>query len=268
MHDPNDPFDTSLLMDVISIQCSENIAETLTLKDKFATSKSSLIFHSLGVVLFIQGDRENAKKCFLQGIGISPNDYFGSGDFESVGQCMSMLLIHYEIAEVNESPSAVDTAIRLTALAYLLLSKAIDEMPNSAYDSYRTRALLFKDHNYPVILNRMFGTYFEYPIVLEPFILSDFYQCSNLPDSPHKLDMQKAISAFDDFQELADVVPELEKEGLDKFGLEEMVEYGKDRHRALRAQLELWLEEQDFKIPFQIIYALFTPTYESTRDRL
>jgi len=259
MHDPNDPFDTSLLMDVISIQYSENIAETLILKDKFATSKSPLIFQNLGFVLYIQGDRENARKCFLQAIGISPNDYLSSGDFDNVGQCMSMLLIHYEITGINERPSAVDTAIRLTALAYLLLSKAIDGMPNSAYDSYRTRALLLKDHNYTVILNRMFGTYFEYPIVLEPFILSDFYQCSNIPTSPHKLDMQNAIAAFEDFQELADVVPQIQKDGLDKLGLEEMVEYGKGRHRALRAQLELWIEQGDYKIPFKEIYALFTP---------
>lgn len=69
-----------------------------------------------------------------------PCALYGNVLIDSVGQCLSLLMTKFPIADKAN-------AIKVTALGYIYLSRCIALHPGKAHDSYRTRCLLFKGSN-------------------------------------------------------------------------------------------------------------------------
>ena len=257
--DNNLKKDFRVLDNFVKIHSCSTIDELLLLRKELSDSKAPVIFLNLGIAFLHKEDKENAKESFLSGIKLGssfPNEFFDDIEIDSIGQCFAMLLIHYVIEKINYD-NFINNAIKITALAYIYLSRCIELIPKKAYDSYRTRALLFKDHNYYVIVNKLFSQNFEYPILLEPFILSDFYMCSSLEGTEHNDDIKYAKEALDDLYDLSDVVGKINDKNLEEFSLQEMVNYGRQRHHVFYNILKSRYEEGAFNISFNEISATF-----------
>lgn len=251
--------DVTILTSFFKIHSCSTLSELLGVQNELKDAKDPIIFLNLGVAFLQKDDSENAKQAFLNGIKLGdtfPNKYFNSQEIDTIGQCYAMLLVHFTVDNINHE-HYLDNTIKITALAYIYLSRCIELLPNDAYDSYRTRAILFKDHTYYVIVNKLFSRYYEYPIMIEPFTLSDFYMCSNLEGSPHKEDITHAEEILNDIHDLADVVAKIDNKQLDEFSLEEMTKYGIKRHGELYKILKSKYEQGEFKISFNDVYETF-----------
>lgn len=138
------------------------------------------IRYVLGVRFLILDDKNLAKDCLQRGAlyGLKhPTSYYESPFIDSIGQCFAYL--------VTQFPTNNHFADKATALAYLYLSKAISLNPGRAFDSYRTRAILFKDNENPTAIQNLIADNYDIMAMEEPFMLSDFYNSASLPGSPH-----------------------------------------------------------------------------------
>lgn len=206
------------------------------------------ICYYFGTAFLIKGDKFNAKHALIKGAtyGIQyPCAVYGHAFVDSIGQCLSHLMTQFSIEDR-------DNALKATALSYIYLSRCIELYPGKAADSYRTRALLFKDHNgYNVVQNLIMDTV-GLGVLVEPYIISDFYYASQAAGSPHQEALQSARRIH---QELDDMT--ISGKDADEYSLGEMAEFGKQRHQILFKTLENKYKTGAFDLTLQELNSVF-----------
>lgn len=187
------------------------------------------ICYDFGAAFLIKGDKANAKKALTQGAvyGIQyPCSLYGNALVDSVGQCLSLLMTNFSISD-NAN------AIKITALGYIFLSRCIELYLREAHDSYRTRALLFKDHQNPMVVQSLIMENVGMGVVIEPYIISDFYITSQATDSPYQSVIQSARRIHQGLEDMT-----IGGKDADDYSLNEMAEFGEKRHLLLFKILE------------------------------
>lgn len=200
------------------------------------------ICYDFGVEFLIKGDKINAKKALIQGAiyGVQyPCSLYGNAFVDSVGQCLSILMTQFPIADIA-------TAFKVTVLGYIYLSRCIELLPREAHDSYRTRALLFNDHENSMLIQSLIMENVGMGVLVEPFVISDFYFASQATDSPHQSALQSASRIH---QGLDDIT--IGGKDADEYSLSQMAEFGEKRHMKLFKTLELKYKSGAFNLTIE-----------------
>lgn len=187
------------------------------------------ISYAFGVSFIIHGDKSRAKKALSKGASFGlkyPCDFYDHPFIDAVGQCFALLVTQFPL------PFA-DKAISATSLAYIYLSRCIEQSGREAHDSYRSRALLFKDNENPMVGQSIIMNNLGMGVLIEPFIISDFYFASQASGSPHQNALESARRIH---QGLEDIT--IGGKDADDYSLSEMAEFGEKRHYVLFKTLE------------------------------
>jgi hypothetical protein len=197
------------------------------------------ICYDFGVAFLIQGDKAMAKKALLNGAiyGIQyPSSLYENAFSDSVGQCLSLLMIQFPIR--ND-----ELGIKITALGYIFLSRCIELFPRESHDSYRTRGLLFKDHETPMVVSGFVIDNVGMSTLVDPFIISDLYFASQATNSPHRDSLQSAKRIHN---ELGDI--SIGGKDASDYSLSALAELGEKRHLLLFKSLEQKYKKGQFDI--------------------
>ncbi|MFN8343726.1 MAG: hypothetical protein U0X91_01905 [Spirosomataceae bacterium] len=187
------------------------------------------ISYDFGVAFIIKGDKVNAKKALIKGASFGlkyPCSFYDTPFIDAVGQCFMLLLTQYPIYNSEKVISA-------SCLSYIYLSRCIEQSGREAHDSLRSRALLFKDHENPMVWQSIIMDNLGMGVLVEPFIISDFYFASQASGSPHHNALQSARRIH---QNLDDIT--IGGKDADEYSLPEMAEFGEKRHFLLFKKLE------------------------------
>ncbi|MBL0300086.1 MAG: hypothetical protein IPQ23_00055 [Cytophagaceae bacterium] len=126
-----------------------------------------------------------------------------------------------------------DKAYSATLLAYVYLSRSIEQRGIDAWDSYRSRAQLFKYNKNPNVGLTIIMNNLGMGVLIEPFIISDYYFASQALRSPHKNTLQSAKSIHQWLENIS-----VGGKEADEYSLSEMADFGKKRHNVLFKILE------------------------------
>jgi hypothetical protein len=217
------------------IQTCTNLTALMLPYQDFKDSGHPSIYHALGVRFLILKDKEKAKEMFIKGslFGTEfPSIYYDSLFIDSIGQCLTYLMTHYNINNCRK-------VVSITALAYVYLSRCIELYPLQAYDSYRTRAILLKDHERKRDIENLFEDIFKLNVNYEALYISDFYLASTINNDPEDLNI-----AIKNYQFVVDNV------WIFKSSLESTIELGKNQHLIAYKKLETAYKNK--KISFTI----------------
>ena len=187
------------------------------------------ISYDFGVAFLIKGDKVNAKKALIKGASFGlkyPCSFYDTPFIDAVGQCFMLLLTQYPL---NNS----EKVINASSLSYIYLSRCIEQSGREAHDSLRSRALLFNDHENPMVCQSIIMDNIGMGILVEPFIISDFYFASQASGSPHQNALQSARRIH---QNLDDIT--IGGKDADEYSLLEISEFGEKRHLRLFKKLE------------------------------
>lgn len=199
------------------------------------------ICYEFGIAFWKFGDRAKAKNCFIKGAtyGISfPGEIYNHTFIDSIGQCFSLLVTQYPIRNL-------EYAYKASILAYIYLSRCIELYPRESQDSYRTRALLFKDHESPDLIKNMIVRTINFNISALTFVIADFYFASQAKDSPYQDCLESAERLFQ-------MVANTKIQGRlgSSYTLNEIVEIGEERHFLLYKTLEHQFKSEEFNMMF------------------
>lgn len=200
------------------------------------------ICYEFGTAFLNMDDKDNAKKAFTQGAiyGIQyPCALYGDVLIEAVGQCLSLLMTKFPIADKAD-------AIKVTALGYIYLSRSIALNPENAYDSYRTRGLLFKEHENKMVVRSLITDNVGLFIFVEPYIISDFYITSQAKDTPYKNLLQIARRIHRGLEDTT-----IGLKDADEYSLDEMADLGEKQHQALFRTLEEGYKNGQFNLTIE-----------------
>lgn len=215
------------LTDII-FNCSD-LSTLINIYNQKGEYDNPQISYAFGLSFIIQGDKARAKKALLKGASYGlkfPCEFYDTHFIDAIGQCFMLLLTQFPI-------EYSDKVLSYTSLAYVYLSKFIEQNGIYAWDTYHSRALLFYDHESPMVWQNIFMDNLGQGILIEPFIISDFYFASKAQDSPH----QNALaSARRIHQGLEDIT--ISGKDADDYSLVEISELGKQRHFILFKRLE------------------------------
>jgi hypothetical protein len=187
------------------------------------------ICYDFGTAFLNKADKANAKKALIQGAiyGIHyPCALYENAFVNAVGQCLSLLMTQFPIAD---KPGA----LKVTALGYIYLSRCIELHPGKAYDSYKTRALLFKEHENKMVVRTLIMDHVGLNVLVEPYIISDFYFASRASESSHQSLLQSARRIHQGLQDT-----KIGLKDADNYSLEELADLGKKQHFTLFKALE------------------------------
>ena len=193
------------------------------------------IYHALGVRFLILKDKVKAKELFIKGslFGAEhPSIYYDSLFIDSIGQCLAYLMTHFNINNCRK-------VVSITALAYVYLSRCIELYPLQAYDSYRTRAILLKDHERQREVENLFEDIFKLNVNFEALYISDLYLASTINNDPEDFQNARKIYQY-----------VLDKVWIFKQSFESTVEIGKSQH--LIAYQKLGTAYKNKKLSFTI----------------
>lgn len=197
------------------------------------------ICYEFGTAFLNMDDKASAKIALTQGAiyGIQyPCALYGDALIDSVGQCLSLLMTKYQIADkVN--------AIKVTALGYIYLSRCIALNPGKALDSYRTRGLLFKEHENKMVVRSLISDNVGLLVTPEPYIISDFYIASQVKDTPYQSLVQVAIRIHHSLEDASIGIKDA-----DEYSLDEMADFGKKQHLTLFKTLEYRYKNGQFNL--------------------
>ena len=174
------------------------------------------------------GDKTIAKKALTKGASFGfkyPCVLYNDSFIDAVGQCFMLLVTKYSLS--------LDKAISATSLAYIYLSRCIEIGGIDAYDSYRSRALLFKDNENPMAGQNLIMANLGFGVLVEPFIISDFYFASQSTESPHQYALQSARRIHQGLEDMT-----IGGKDADDYSLSEMADFGAKRHYVLFKKLE------------------------------
>jgi hypothetical protein len=211
------------------IREARNIGELINTYRKYGNIDHPMLHYDFGRSFAILGDQAAAKDPILKGAshGLSyPCQYYETLHIDAIGQCLSDLVIRYPIKDDS-------VARKVSCLSYVYLSKCISRYRREAHDSYRTRALLFKDHEDPLIMQYVTMEVMGMGIITDPFIISDFYFASKATDSPYSKYYAKAETLHEQLGDLS-----IAGKDADEYSLEEMALIGEKRHYILFKELE------------------------------
>ena len=200
------------------------------------------ISYDFGVAFLIKGDKVNAKKALIKGASFGlkfPCAYYDTLFINAIGQCFMLLLTQYPLYYSGK-------VILASSLSYIYLSKCIEQNVREAHDSLRSRALLFKDHENPMVWQSIIMENIGMGVLVEPFIISDFYFASQASGSPHKNALQSARIIH---QNLDDIT--IGGKDADDYSLLEMAEFGEKRHFLLFKNLEEKFKAGSFNLTIE-----------------
>jgi hypothetical protein len=239
----NQSTPTSNFTEVMALgEIMDNCVDIFALNTFYAQKSNyphPYISNKFGVKFLIRGDKATGKKALIQGAsyGIQyPCQLYSNSFVDSIGQCFALLMTQYPIVDYAK-------AMKATALGYIYLSRCIEMYPNSAYDSYRTRALLFKDHENPMVVEHLIMENLGIGILVEPFIISDFYFTSKLVGNPHQDAIQCAKRIHYSLEDIA-----VGGKDADEYSLQEIAELGGRRHHSLFKALETKYKNGEYNL--------------------
>lgn len=201
-----------------------------------------LICYAFGNAFLNMDDKASAKKALTQGgiYGIQyPCPLYENVSIDAVGQCLSLLMTEYPIADKAN-------AIKVTALGYIYLSKSIALQPRKAHNSYKTRGLLFKEHENKMVVRSLITDNVGLLVFVEPYIISDFYITSQAKDTPNKSLLMIARRIH---QGLEDTTIGLKD--ADEYSLDEMADFGIKQHLTLFRTLEERYKNGQFNLTIE-----------------
>lgn len=229
------PIPSTNLMEVL--QMSEMINSTLSgnlrtlenIYSKFGNYSHPQICYSFGVGFLIKGNNQLAKEALLKGahFGIQyPCQLYNNALVDSIGQCLAHLMTNFSTGDNKQ-------ALNVTELAYLYLSRCIELHPRESHDSYRTRAILFSDHENPTIVRSLIMANAGLSTMKEPYMIADYYFASQASGSPHR-------NAYESARQIHYHLDDISVGGkdADEYSLEDMAELGEKRHFLLFKRIE------------------------------
>ena len=239
----NIPIPSVNMYEIIAINekimnCSD-LTSLKKLYEKYGDYNHPQISYDFGRMLSIMGDKQTAKKALFKGAtyGLQyPCNIYDSPLIDSIGQCMSDLVTHHPVGEI-------DIVTKITSLAYIYLSRTIELFKREAHDSYRTRALLFKEHENQMVPQRILLN-LGMGVLIEPLILSDHYFSSQATDSPFKIDgLQSAQNIHNWLEDIS-----INGKDADEYSLNELALIGESRHLILFKILEAKYKKGEFNL--------------------
>ena len=210
------------------IQSTRQLSTLNLLYSRYKDYDSPHIAYVLGVRFLILGDKNLAKNCLISGAryGLKyPTPYYETPFIDSIGQCYAYLVTQFSTNQLIAS--------KATALAYLYLSKAISLTRGRAFDSYRTRAILFKDNESPIAIQNLIADNYNLMAMEEPFILSDYFNSANVPGSPHSECMNDARRIHRNLDDIS-----IGGKDANLYSLEELAIVGESRHQRMFESVE------------------------------
>jgi hypothetical protein len=191
-----------------------------------------IVHHKIGVKYLIFGDELKAKELLIKGarFGLKyPSEYYNKSVIDSIGQCLALIVTQFYLLTTDEIYANRDGFYNATCLAYIYLSRAIELNENTAYDSFRTRAILFKDNNGFNTISLVLDDILQRNVIKETFVVSDFYFAASIERNPNKNnDMRSAINVHEWFEDIS-----ISGRDADEYELSELAEIGKKRHAQL-----------------------------------
>jgi len=235
-----------ILMISKSIQNCNSLLELSTLYSSFQEFQRSLIpkvlnpkdydhptfYYDFGVCLLIEGKKNKpedeflkntykdiARDAFLKGAAYGLKyrcKFYDSFWINSIGQCFTYLVTDFNIKDNS-------LGVKITALAYVYLSRCIEIDPINSYDSYYARAGLFIKHRNPKLIG--FDNF-------QPYIISDYYYASDVADSPFKSKLEVAKMMHSNMEDQL-----IGGRRAYQYSFSEMVKLGHNAHAALYREL-------------------------------
>lgn len=206
-----------------------------------------LISNSFGTSFIRAGEKNLAKEAIIEGatFGLKyPCEFYDNVIIDSVGQNLALLVTQFPV--VNE-----EYALKATSLAYIYLSRCIELRTRLAFDSYRTRAILFKDNKSKYAINSLLLENLGAGVLIEPFIISDFYYSSQAPNSPHSKDFEFAQIIHSRLDDIS-----ISGKDADEFSLRQLAELGENRHKVLFNLLKIKYQSRLLNLSVQNLYEI------------
>ena len=200
------------------------------------------ICNDFGVKFFNLNEEGIAKKELIKGAiyGIQyPCLIYSDAMINSVGQCFSILLTQFAIKDKL-------LAFNMTALGYIYLSRCIELVHKDAFDSFKTRALLFYDKENYNNINKLIFENFGHGTLIEPFLISDLYFASQATNSTHRDALSSAKIIHENLGDIS-----VGGKDADDYSLLEMAEFGEIRHYLLFKTLEKKYKEGQFNMTIE-----------------
>lgn len=229
------------------IQNCSNLATLVHVYNQKGDYDNPQISCAFGISFLIHGDKSRAKKALIKGasFGIKfPCNYYNNIFIDAIGQCFMLLVTQFPSQSNNITISA-------NSLAYVYLSRCIEQSGKEAHDSYRSRALLFKDNENPMIVQNIIMNNLGLGVLVEPFIISDFYFASQASGSPHQNALQSAKRIHQGLEDMT-----IGGKDADDYSLSEMAEFGESRHYVLFKALESKYKKGDLNITLEELQKL------------
>lgn len=209
-------------------QSCSDLKELIKLFDQKGDYNNPQIGYLFGVLFINFGDKERAKKALIKGAnyGIKyPCEFYDTAYIDAIGQCFMLLATRFHFP--------IEKLVSLNCLAYVYLSRCIELKKREAFDSYRSRALLFNsDENQSSILSIIFNN-IGLGVLIEPFVISDFYFASQAIGSPYRNAIQSANNLHESLDDIA-----IDGIDADDYSLYEIALIGENRHSDLFKKLE------------------------------
>lgn len=245
--DENIPTPSSKTYELLAIneliRNTTDLASLEKLYDKHGKYNHPQVCHDFGRMFIIKGDKIKAKEALFRGAtyGIQyPTNLYDNPYIDPIGQCLTDLVTQYPIFNVK-------IAIKATSLAYIYLSRCIELCPRAAFDSYRTRALLFQNHKMNMLPHSIISEYMGLSVLIDPFIICDHYFSSQASYSPFKVSgIESAKKAHNWLEDIS-----VNGKDADDYSLSEIAELGEKRHFALFKSIELRYKQKEFNITIE-----------------
>lgn len=219
-----------------SLQALQNIYS------KLGNYSHPQICYDFGVSFLIKGNNRLAKEALLKGahFGIQyPCQLYNHPLVDSIGQCLSHLMTNFNTGDNKH-------ALKVTELAYVYLSRCIELHPRESHDSYRTRAILFSDHENQMIVRGLIMSNAGLSTMKEPYMISDYYFASQATGSPHH-------SAYESAKQIHYHLDDISVGGkdADEYSLEGLAELGEKRHFLLFKRIEQKYKNGELNMSFE-----------------
>lgn len=219
---PSRSLDTSnpLHIHLMLLKC-RTIDEVLRLHNSYKEFDHPHVAFVFGITFLKFGDTSRAREEFIKGAMYGakyPSSYLNTPFVDAIGQCYMNLMTQFPVQDE-------DSASKATALSYLYLTNAINQMPRKAFDSYKYRGFLFQFnevHHLPMSLIHEMG---GIGMIAEPFIISDYYFAAMSPNNPHSEVMNRAVELHRSLEDIT-----VQNKDADEYTTAEIADIGEKRH--------------------------------------
>lgn len=251
--DKKDAYSSPGLAEILSysekIQKCSNLSTLRNLFNENRTFNHPMFFFDFGIAFLQRDDKENAKKALIQGAlyGVSyPCDYYNTPFIDSVGQCISTLLTSFPINDKIK-------LIKLSALAFIYLSKCIELNPNLSYDSYKSRGYMMLSLNVDYAIDHFFIPNMPLPGIQILSSMSDLFYAATIDESPHKNWLIKSLEMF---ELLKNYNVSYQGQNVNTYTIEEICEYGYQINQQLFKKIEIDYMNGAFDMTQQDIFSV------------